>query len=178
MTETRKSQVDTSKLLNHLSRVVLRMLPILPGPELYDLVKDLSRSRTELDEKITRAQTSLSETSTLVKELESGLNDRVEKLQRLKLEYKKYSELVEVEEGKAKPIIQQIETAIGRNRGKERLIALGLNLLAGIIVFLLGVGFGPPLTKWAGITQDRSPNKAIQATSETAPSAVSEAPDR
>ena len=80
---------------------------------------------------ITHARKSLTGTSELIAELESGLNDPATKLQRLKQEYDKHSQLAEVEEGRAKAIIQQIEAAIGRNRGGERLIALGLNLLAG-----------------------------------------------
>ena len=152
MTDKPKIKVDTHRMFDHLSRIVLRMLPFFPGPELYDLVKDLSKSRTDLDHKIGRAQTSLTETSNLIVELESGLNERMKKLQRLKQKYEKYSQLAEVEESKAKAIIQQIETAIGRNRGRERIIALAINLLAGLIVFVLGVAFGPSLTKCIGLT--------------------------
>lgn len=152
MTDKPKTKVDTHRMFDHLFRIILRMFPFFPGPELYDLVKDLSKSRTDLDQKISRAQASLTETSNLIVELESGLNERMNKLQRLKQEYEKYSQLAEVEEGKAKAIIQQIETAIGRNLGRERIIALGINLLAGLIVFVLGVALGPSLTKWIGLT--------------------------
>ena len=140
------------EMFDHLSRIILRTLPLFPGPELFDLVKDLSKSRTHLSQKISRAQASLTETSDLIAELESGLNERVNKIQHLKQEYEKYSQLAEVEESKAKAIIQQIETAIGRNRVRERIIALTLNLLAGLIVFILGVVFGPSLTKWLGLS--------------------------
>jgi hypothetical protein len=143
-------KIDAHRLLDGLSRIVLRMLPLVPGPELYDLVKDLSKTRTDLDQKIGRAQASLIEASELIAELEKGLSERVTKLQRLKQEYDKYSQLAAVEEDKARAIIQQIEVAIGRNRGRERLIALGLNLLAGLIVFILGVALGPYLTRWLG----------------------------
>lgn len=152
MTEESAKQPSAHNMFGHLSRIMLRMIPLLPGPELYDLVKDLSKSRTDLDHKITRAQSSLSETSELIAELESGLNERVAKLQRLKNEHDKYSKLAEVEEEKAKAIMQQIELAVSRSKGKERIIALALNLLAGIIVFSLGVVLGPHLTTWLGIT--------------------------
>ncbi len=151
MTEKAKTRMDVPRMFDHLSRIVLRMLPLFPGPELYDLVRDLGRSRTDLDQKINRAQASLAETSELIGELEAGLHNRVEKLKQLKEEYDKYSQLAAVEEDKAKVIIQQIEATIGRNRGKERIIALGLNLVAGMIVFVLGVVLGPHLTTWLGL---------------------------
>ena len=152
MTHEPKAQIDTQGMLTHLSRIMLRMVPFLPGPELYDFVKDMGKSRTDLDDKITYAQKALVETSEIIAELESGLKDRVAKVQRLKEEFAKYSELAEIEEEKAKAIIQQIDTSIGRNRGRERFIALALNVLAGLIVFGFGVAFGPSLQKWLGFT--------------------------
>lgn len=151
MTDQAGKAVDTHRLLDNMSRVVLRMLPILPGPELYDLLKDLGKSRMDLNEKIAKAQAALTEASSLIRELESGMEGRVDKLNRLKEEYERYSKLAEVEEGKAQAIMQQIELAVGHNKGRERTIALLLNLLAGIIVFILGVIAGPALTKWLGI---------------------------
>ena len=151
MTDKHAKSFDAHNLLDHLSRIILRMLPIVPGPELYDLFKDLGRSRTDLSQKITRAQQALADTSELIRELETGMNERVDTLNRLKEEYDKYSKLAEVEEVKARAIMQQIELAIGRHKGREWLIALLLNLLAGIIVFILGVIIGPSLTKWIGI---------------------------
>ena len=145
--------IDIGKLTENLSRIILRMLPILPGPEIYDLLKDLGKSRAGLDQKIARAQVSLTEASDLIREMEAGMNERAEKLTLLRQEYEKYSKLAEVEEGKARAIMQQIETVIGRHRGRERLVALLLNLLAGAVVFVLGVILGPPLTRWLGIGQ-------------------------
>ena len=153
MTDKPAKLGNTHKLIEHLSRIILRMLPILPGPEIYDLLKDLGKSRTDLTDKITKAQLALTETSDLIKELESGMTERVTTLNRLKEEYEKYSKLAEIEEGKAKAIMQQIDLTIGRHKGRERLIALFLNLLAGVIVFVLGVIVGPALTKWLGIGQ-------------------------
>jgi septal ring factor EnvC (AmiA/AmiB activator) len=151
MQNDQPKRAETKKMFDLLSRVLLRMLPILPGPEIYDLLKDLSKSRTSLDQKISRAQASLTETSELIGELEAGLKDRVTTLNRLKEEYERYSNLAKVEEDKANAIVQQIDLAIGRTKGKERIIALALNLAVGVMVFILGVFLGPWLTKWLGI---------------------------
>ncbi len=128
MNEELDRKVNIQKMIDHLSNIILRMVPIIPAPELFALLKDISTSRTDLNDKISRAQLSLTETSKLIEELESGLKDRITKLNILKKEYEKYSQLAEVEERKAKVIIQQIELAIGRNKGKERIISLFLNL--------------------------------------------------
>lgn len=139
-------------LSKHLSRVILRMVPFVPGPELYDLINDLSKSRTSLDQKIKRAYESLQETSSLISELEEGLKERVSKVEKLQGEYERYSKLAEVEEEKAKALLSQLEITIGKGRTQERLISLLLNLAAGIIVFILGVFAGPYLTMWLGLT--------------------------
>ena len=152
MAEIKERSVKTRRILERLFRIFLRTVPVLPGPELYDLILDLGKSRSDLDEKISRAQNSLAETSNLIEELELGLEERITKLNRLKKEYEKYSQLAEVEEEKAKAIIQQIELAIGRGKGKERTISLALNIFAGIVVFVLGILLGPYLTKLLGIT--------------------------
>ncbi len=77
MTDENQNDNKASTLSKHLSRVLLRMVPIVPGPELYDLLNDLTKSRTSIDQKITKAYDSLQETSTLISELEEGLKERV-----------------------------------------------------------------------------------------------------
>lgn len=130
-------------LVNQLLRVILRMLPLLPGPELFDLVVEIQRSRSALDEKVHQATDSLRKSADLVSELERVLQDRLEKIERLRSEYERLSKLADVEEDQARALIQQLEMVVGRGRGMERLIALALNLVAGIIVFVLGIILGP-----------------------------------
>ena len=136
-------------------RLMLRTLPLpfVPAQGLYDLLTDLQKSRTALGEKVDRAAKSLLEASELVSELQAELADRVDKVGKLQAEYEKYDELAKVKEGEARALIAQIETTIGRGRSRERWIALGINLIAGMIVFLLGVLAGPWITNWLGIGQ-------------------------
>jgi len=138
-------------LVNQLFRVMLRMLPFLPGPELFDLIVEIQRSSSALDEKVHRATESLRESAELVSELEQALQDRLEKVERLRSQYEHFSKLAEVEEEQARALVQQLEIAVGRGRGKERLIALALNLFAGIIIFVLGIALGPWLTSVLGL---------------------------
>jgi hypothetical protein len=121
---------------------------------IYDLIVDLSKSRTSLDEKVKKAYESLHETSTLISELEDGLKDRVTKVEKLKEEYDRYSALAEVEEDKAKAIVAQLELTIGRGKPRERIISLLLNIAAGILVFILGVFASPHLKEWLGIASN------------------------
>lgn len=142
-------RLDRDKMV----RLALRALPLpfVPGPELYDLLRDLQRSRTAVGAKVERAVKSLTEASELVAELQAELTERVEKVGKLQAEYEKYEQLAKVEEGKARALIDQIEETVGRGRSRERWIALGINLAAGIIVFLLGVIAGPRITAWLWI---------------------------
>jgi|GEM_PF-1104357 len=131
-----------------LMRALVRSIPLLPGPDLLDLVIDLRQSRTAIDEKITKAVSALRDASQLVAELEKSLKERTEKLNVLRQEVERYSKLAEVEEGKAKAIVQQLELSINKNKGVERLISLLLNLIAGVVVFVLGLILSPLITPY------------------------------
>ena len=150
-----KEQAASPKRLDRdkIVRLALRALPLpfVPGPELYDLLTDLQRSRTAVGAKVDRAVESLTEASELVAELQVELTERVDKVGKLQAEYEKYEQLAKVEEGKARAIIAQIEETVGRSRSRERWIALGINVVAGILVFLLGVFAGPRITTWLGL---------------------------
>jgi ABC-type transporter Mla subunit MlaD len=64
------------------------MLPFSTAlPEIYRLVRDLTTQRTDLDKKILKAHDALQDTSTLLAELEQGLKDRAEKLEKIRAEY-------------------------------------------------------------------------------------------
>lgn len=147
-----KVQISTQDLTERLSKIIMRMMPFTTAlPEIYDLLKDISNQRTDLDTKIVCAHKALQETSALLSELEIGLKERTEKLATIKKDYEQYSKLAAVEEDKAKVLIQQIELTIGKGKTKEWFISLSLNLIAGIVVFLLGIYFGPSITKLMGI---------------------------
>ena len=94
---------STKRTLIH---ALLRSIPILPDPEIYDLVIDLKRSRASIDEKIEKATKSLQDASLLIDDLEQSLSGRAEKLKVLREEIERYSQIAEVEENKAKAIIQ------------------------------------------------------------------------
>jgi len=108
----RRPPVDWDKV----ARLVLRVVPILPMPEIYDLARDLQRSRGELSEKVNRAAAALQEATQLVGDLQNQLAERVDSVQKLKLEYEKYQQLTTVEEQKAKALIEQLQQALGAGR--------------------------------------------------------------
>jgi ABC-type transporter Mla subunit MlaD len=140
------------EIVDRLVTTILRMMPLTAETlGILDLLKDLAKQRTQFDKKIARASEALRETSSLLSELEAGLEERVEKLEEVRAQYEQYSKLAQVEEQKAHALLQQIELTVAKGRGKERFISLALNLIAGLIVFVLGVYFGPKLTEWLGI---------------------------
>ena len=151
MTKKEKNTIIPSSTTKHILRVLLRSVPFLPGPELYDLIEDLKRSRTSIDEKIQSAYNSLQETSILLDELEESLQERTGKLILLRQEYERYSKLAEVEEGKAKALIQQLELSLVKTRNHERWVSLLISLIAGIVVFIFGILLSPIIRTWLGI---------------------------
>jgi hypothetical protein len=143
----KRSKVDWDKV----AHLVLRTIPFLAGPEIYDLVKDLRKSRGQLNDKVTRAAVSLHEASQLVADLQGELTQKLDQVQRLKSEYERYQQLATVEEEKAKALIQEMQTVLGAGQTRERWNALGINFVAGIIVFVLGVWLSPRVGGWLGI---------------------------
>ncbi len=136
------------QLAKIMVRALLRSIPILPGPELYDIFDELRKSKTSLDRKIEQAVSSLKETSQLISEIEVDLKERSEKIKILRDEIERYSKLAEIEEDKAKIILTEVQATLDKGKNTERWIAFGINLLAGIIFFVLGIVAGPFFSKW------------------------------
>jgi predicted RNase H-like nuclease (RuvC/YqgF family) len=125
--------------------LLLRWIPVLPMPEIYDLLRDVKRSQNTVDRQVSEAIEAIQKTSTLVTELEEGLKDRAAKLEHLQKEHERYSQLANIEAEKAGALLTQIEATLGKNVQRERWIAFGINIAAGLIIFLLGVVLSDPI---------------------------------
>jgi hypothetical protein len=134
-----------------LMRALWRSLPILPGPDIYDLFVDLRRSRKSVDEKIQQALESLQDASRLVDELEDSLAERTRKLNTLRQEVDRYSKLAEIEEDKAKAIVQQLELSVNKGKNVERWVSVAINIIAGLLLFILGLVLSPMVKTWFGV---------------------------
>ena len=111
--------------------------------EFIYLLEDLTESEESFGRKINQAYTSLQETSHLIERLEGELTTKLERVNKLKEEYERYSALIEVEEEKAKALMNQLEVTLNKGKGSERLFAFIINLFAGLIVFIIGVAASP-----------------------------------
>jgi hypothetical protein len=143
------------KTFNSITRLLVRRIPMIDLA--YSVVEELAKSREDLSEKVDRVAQSLREASDIVSELESGLSERMRKIKHLQEEYEKLSKLAQVEEDKAAAFIKQVQQTLSQGRGNERLISFGINILSGIIMFVFGIIFGPPLTNLLGITRSVTP---------------------
>ncbi len=138
----------TPEMRRAFYRAFLRAIPLVPGPELFDILEAARRSRESVDAKISEALNALKSASGLIDELEDGLKDRTEKLTRLKEEVDRYSKLAEVEEEKAKALLSQLDLTLRKGRGRERWISLAINLVVGVLIFMLGIIAAPALSQW------------------------------
>ena len=146
MTETKKGLSPTVKY--RVWRLFLWSLPFFPVPGLYELVRDLKRSQSDLDHQVIKAIESLQHSSELVSQLEEKLKERSDKLHHLREEYERYSKLAEVEEKKVEAMVQQMEITLGKGQRHERLVSLGLNFMLGFAFFMAGVMLANPLRSW------------------------------
>lgn len=122
-----------------LLRFVLRALPLFPAPEMYDLIRSVGKSEKNLDREIKEAFSALSKSSSLVDSMGVMLKEREQKLLLLQGEYERVSELSKLTQSQADAVSKSLELALGRSASRERLIAFGINLAAGGILFLVGV---------------------------------------
>jgi hypothetical protein len=84
MTKFQKSTFDKTL------KVLLRAIPIIPVPELLDVVKDFTGSKDSISRKIEDADTSLKKSFELLEELQEDLESRAKNLKELKLKYEEY----------------------------------------------------------------------------------------
>lgn len=138
-TDNRDSRIRLRRRTKHLLlRALFRSLPIpLLTPELYDLIADLKQSRQSIDSKIEEASDSLRKTTELIREIEETLNSRAQNLSVLKDELERYSALSDIEEEKAKAVVEQIELATNKGKIKERWIGFLINIGAGLLLGLI-----------------------------------------
>lgn len=122
-----------------LLRFVLRALPLIPAPEMYDLIRSVGTSEKNLDRDIQEAFSALSRSSSLIDNLGLMLKEREQKLLALQSEYERISELSKLTQAQADAVAKSLELALGRSATRERLIAFGINIGAGLILFVVGV---------------------------------------
>jgi len=134
------------KTTNNILRLLLRSVPIIPAPELYDIFKDLNESKKTINEKIEKAYLSLKETSDLIEDLQKDLTNRTEKVKTIRDEYERYSKLAEIEEEKIRPLLIELDKTVNKGRGLERWVSFGINIIAGILIFSLGIWLGPKIS--------------------------------
>jgi hypothetical protein len=134
---------------DRLWRIVWRtMLPMLPGAEIYDLLKDIRTSQTAFDQQVTDAVDALRNASALISRLQEGVEERMAKLEQVRQEHDRYSELASIEAKKAEALLNQVETTMGKGQRKERWIALAMHVGVGFLFFFLGVVFSDPFKEW------------------------------
>lgn len=118
---------------------------------IVELLDEISRSRTTVDAKIKNAYDSLKETTVLVNELENIINEKTEKVAKLQEQFETYSKLAEIEENKARPLLEQVNLSIGRGKWTERWANFIISSITGAVFLIIGILFGDKIKHFFGI---------------------------
>ncbi|WPD23158.1 MAG: hypothetical protein SD837_01070 [Candidatus Electrothrix scaldis] len=138
-------KIDLAKIANAYVRITPNIFGI--GVDISALLSHLKNDHSaEIEEKAELAVNALKEATAFVSELEKSINVEIKKVTSLKEEYEKYQNLASISEEQSKALIKQLEYYQDQGKGKERLIALLINIVAGVLVFILGVFLSPFLT--------------------------------
>jgi len=133
---------------NRLWRFLLGSAPFMRGVELYDLLSDVRKSQADFDQQVTEAVGALQNTSALVSRLQQGVEERMSKLQQLREEHEKYSQLAQIEGKKAEALVSQLKATLENEQRKERWIAFGMHFGFGLLFFVLGVVASDSVKEW------------------------------
>lgn len=117
------------------------------GP-ILKLTLELGDEKGELADKVERTSVALKSASLLVNELQAELAEKLENVERLKVEYEKYQELASIEQAKSEPLMRQVQQTISKGQVRERWIAFGINLIAGTLLFFAGIALSPHVIAW------------------------------
>jgi hypothetical protein len=119
--------------------------------EFINLLQELTETEESFSRKIDQAYDSLQATSNLIERLETELTIKLQHLSKLKEDYERYAELAQVEEEKARALLKQLELNLNKGKGSERWMAFLINIVAGLIVFVIGVAVGPWVQSLLGL---------------------------
>jgi SpoVK/Ycf46/Vps4 family AAA+-type ATPase len=128
---------------------LLRSIPLIPANETLLLLRSL-QPESDIEKQVNEALESLQKSAALVERLEGDLKQRMETVQKLQEEHKKFSELSQISKDQAAALSDLVGSTLSASARRERVFALVINLFAGLIVFILGVIFAVPLTRIFG----------------------------
>jgi len=147
--------MDQGKLREALFQAFLRMIPIVPANEFKAVIDAIRKTESDIDKDVESAIDAIRKSSELVTALERKLTEGSTRLEKLKEEHKRLSELTNITREQTAALSEVLRETIGTATRKERAVSLGINLFAGfvvsLVVFLLGAEFGPFLKKCLGI---------------------------
>ncbi len=130
-----------------IAKITLIMTPNLfgLGIDLKDILRRLKGDIPEIEEKAEEAAAALNRAAIVANDLKEEIESEAKRIEAIKQEHEKYKELAAIEETQAKALIMQLEEKLTVGKSRERWIALAINLIAGLIIFGLGVLASPYL---------------------------------
>lgn len=120
-------------------QLALRTVPLLPANELFALITAATKNQKNVDAQIQEAVEALSRSSDLIDNLGETLKEREKKLREMQKEYEKVSQLASLTAAQGEAVAASLAQVLGRTQTKERWVAFGINIVAGLLLFVLGV---------------------------------------
>ncbi len=120
------------------------------GTQLVEALLRETRIGNEIDIRVEEAIASLKKTSETIESLERVVQERATRLGKLREDHERFTQLAKMSEEQANALLLQLRQTIGLEAKRERVVALFINLIAGLIVFVLGVILSHPITRWLG----------------------------
>ncbi len=127
-------------LFYEITHVLLKTMPMgRTANEILVLLSKVNSSQRDLDQQVEEAMEALTKSTQLISNLEASLEQRGRKLNELKDEYQRVATLAELTREQGEAVAKTLEQTLGKSQVRERWIAFGVNIVAGLILFVLGV---------------------------------------
>lgn len=130
-----------------------RLLP--DSEDMLSLIADLRESEATIDEKTNKAVEALKDASRLALELEQSIRGRAEKVNALRQESERYSEMVKVDAEAADKLLDEVFRKIKQRAERELWVNIAINIVIGLgtgtVLFVIGLNWTLHIKGWLGI---------------------------
>jgi len=132
------------------------MLPFgRTADDILSLIYRVNSSQKDLDKQVEEAVEALTTSTNLISQLEDSLEARAAKLNELQSEYERISNLAKLTEEQGEAVAKTLEQTLGKGQVRERWIAFAINVVAGLIIFVLGVFASDWVKELPNLIQDQ-----------------------
>ena len=118
---------------------------VVVSEALFRLLTKRLRPQQDLEAQVEEAAEALRRASELTTDLQQVIGERTKQLQQLQVDLERYRQLAQIEQRKAAAVVEELGQFYHKSAGRERWVAFAINVVAGLLLLIIGVAVSEPL---------------------------------